>query len=120
MGAQEINRFVSHLAVKRRVAASTQKQALSAILFLHNEVLQQDIGHLGEVVCAKKPKRLLVVLTREEVKVLLNHLSGTSWIMASLLYGSGLRLMECVWLRVKDIDFSCNQIVVREAKDRKD
>jgi integron integrase len=120
MGAQEIDQFVSHLAVKRNVAASTQNQALSAVLFRYNEVLKQDIGRLGEVVWAKKPKRLPVVLTREEVKAVLDCLSGTGWIMASLLYGSGLRLMECVRLRLKDLDFSYNQIVVREAKGDED
>ena len=98
MGAAETNRFLSHLAVKQNVASSTQNQARSAILFLYNEVLQQKIGSLGEIVLAKKPLRLPVVLTREEVKAILSRLSGPQWLMAALLYGSGLRLLECLRL----------------------
>ena len=106
MGAKEVELFLSDLAVNRHVAASTQNQALSAILFLYQEVLKQDIDWLDDVVRAKKPQRLPVVLTREEVKAVVGRLSGALWIMANLLYGSGLRLMECLRLRVKDIDFS--------------
>ena len=100
MGPEEVRQFLTHLAVTRRVAASTQNQALSAILFLYKAVLQQDIGWIDEIVWAKKPKRLPVVLTREEVKAALQHLSGQTWLMASLLYGSGLRLSECLRPRV--------------------
>lgn len=120
MGPEEVRQFLTHLAVTRRVAASTQNQALSAILFLYKAVLQQDIGWIDEIVWAKKPKRLPVVLTREEVKAVLQHLSGQTWIMASLLYGSGLRLIECLRLRVKDVDVSYHQITVRDGKGAQD
>ncbi|SRR6266542_1628183 len=109
MGAQEVQQFLAHLAVEGHVAASTQSQALSAILFLYQQVLKHDIGWLHDVVRAKQPQRLPVVLTRDEVAAVLRHLSGTPWIMATLLYGTGLRLMECMRLRVKDIDFAYNQ-----------
>jgi len=120
MGAQEVQQFLAHLAVEGQVASSTQRQALSAILFLYQQVLKQDIGWLHEVVRAKQPQRLPVVLTRDEVAAVLRHLSGTTWIMATLLYGAGLRLMECMRLRVKDLDFAYNQIVVRDGKGQKD
>ncbi len=120
MGPEEVRQFLTHLAVTRRVAASTQNQALSAILFLYKAVFQQDIGWIDEIVWAKKPKRLPVVLTREEVKAVLQHLSGQTWIMASLLYGSGLRLIECLRLRVKDVDVSYHQITVRDGKGAQD
>lgn len=102
------------------VAASTQRQALSAILFLYQQVLRQDIGWIDEVVHAKQPHRMPVVFTRDEVAVVLRHLSGTTWIMTTLLYGAGLRLMECIRLRVKDVDFFYNHIVVRDGKGHKD
>jgi integron integrase len=120
MGVQEVQQFLSHLAVAGHVAASTQSQALSAVLFLYQQVLKQDIGWLDDVVRAKKPHRVPVVLTQDEVKAVLAHLSGTTWIMATLLYGAGLRLLECLRLRVKDVDFTYNQIVVRDGKGRKD
>jgi len=120
MGGQEVQQFLSHLAVAGHVAASTQSQALSALLFLYQQVLKQDIGWLDDVVRAKKPHRIPVVLTQDEVKAVLAHLSGTTWIMATLLYGAGLRLLECLRLRVKDVDFTYNQIVVRDGKGRKD
>ena len=120
MGGQEVQQFLSYLAVEGHVAASTQSQALSAILFLYQQVLKQDIGWLDEVVRAKQPQRVPVVLTRDEVAAMFRHLSGTAWIMATLLYGAGLRLMECIRLRVKDVDFSANQIVVRDGKGHKD
>jgi integron integrase len=120
MGAEEVGQFLTDLAVTHHVAASTQNQALSAILFLYQEVLRQEIGWLDEVVRAKKPRKLPVVLTQEEVKAVLKGLSGTAWSMASLLYGSGLRLMECIRLRVKDVDFTYNHIVVRDGKGGKD
>jgi integron integrase len=120
MGAEEVGQFLSDLAVTHHVAASTQNQALSAILFLYQRVLRREIGWLNEVVRAKKPRKLPVVLTQEEVKAVLHNLSGISWLMASLLYGSGLRLMECIRLRVKDVDFAYNHIVVRDGKGGKD
>jgi len=120
MGPEEIRQFLPHLAMTRRVAASTQNQALSAILFLYKAVLQQEIAWIDEIVWAKKPKRLPVVLTREEVKAVLQHLSGPTWLMASLLYGSGLRLSECLRLRVKDVDVAYHQITVRDGKGAQD
>ena len=104
-----ITAFLSHLAVNKNVAASTQNQAASALLFLYREVLGGPIERIGEVKRARTPERLPVVFTRDEVKAILSRLDGTKWLMASLLYGSGLRLMECLRLRVKDIDWSGNQ-----------
>ncbi len=120
MGKAEIEQFLTALAVNRRVAASTQNQALAAILFLYKDVLGCDPGWLDDVVRAKRPQRLPVVLTRPEVDALLAALEGVSWIMAMLLYGSGLRLTECLRLRVKDIDFTRHEILVREGKGNKD
>lgn len=119
-GKADIERFLSWLAVKRKVAASTQNQALSAILFLYADVLDLKLDWLDDVVRAKKPKRLPVVLTREEVRAVLSHMDGTGWLAAMLMYGAGLRLMECLRLRIKDIDFGYRQIVVREGKGRRD
>ena len=104
MGAPEVEAFLSDLAVQRNVAASTQNQALAAILFLYRDVLSIELPWLQDVVRAKRPARLPVVLTRREVEAVLARLDGRDWLMASLLYGAGLRLMECVRLRVKDID----------------
>jgi integron integrase len=120
MGAPEVTAFLSHLAVQRRVAASTQNQALAAILFLYRKILQIDLPWLENVERAKRPQRLPVVLTREETTNVLAHLKEQHWLMASLLYGSGLRLRECLRLRVKDIDFNYQQIIVREGKGDKD
>ncbi|WHZ23303.1 MAG: Integron integrase IntIPac [Nitrospira sp.] len=120
MGEVEIGHFLSCLASDAHVSASTQNQALNALLFLYREVLGNAIGYVNGVVRAKKPRRLPVVLTREEVKRVLSGLSGTPWLMAMLLYGAGLRLLECCRLRVKDIDFSQSQIVVRAGKGDKD
>ncbi|KPK42030.1 MAG: integrase [Phycisphaerae bacterium SG8_4] len=120
MAEPEINAFLTHLAVKERVSASTQNQALSAILFLYRHVLNRKIGDLGEIIRARKPKRLPVVMTREEVKLVLSHLRGDKWLMASLMYGAGLRLMECLRLRIQNIDFAANQIIVRDGKGFKD
>ena len=120
MGEPEINAFLTHLAVKERVSASTQNQALSAILFLYRYVLKRKIGDLGEVIRARKPKRLPVVMTREEVKAVLANLTGDKWLMVSLMYGAGLRLMECLRLRVQDVNFSRNEITVRDGKGSKD
>jgi len=120
MGAAEVEAFLSHLAVAGKVAASTQNQAKSALLFLYREVLAIELPWLDNVTQAKMPQRLPVVLTASEVKSVLNRLDGTLWLMASLLYGGGLRLMECVRLRVKDVDFEMRQVTVREGKGFKD
>lgn len=120
MGASEINVFLTDLAVRGNVAASTQNQALSALLFLYRKVLGIDIGDFGDVVRARKPYRLPIVMTREEVRRVLAHLSGEHWLMASLMYGTGLRLGECITLRVQDLDFSRNQVFVRDGKGRHD
>lgn len=120
MGKSELEAFLSHLATERNVAASTQNQALSAILFLYRQVLGIELDWLEDVVRARKPERLPVVLSREEVQSLLAHIDGEKGLMAGLLYGAGLRLMECVRLRVKDVDFGMNQLVVRDGKGRKD
>lgn len=120
LGAPELEAFLTHLAVKRDVAASTQNQAASAILFLYREVLGLNLPWLDGVTRAKRPKRLPVVLTPEEVAAVLDALEGTTALMGRLLYGSGLRLMECVRLRVKDVDFRRGEILVREAKGNKD
>ena len=120
MGAREITKFLSALAVEGNVAASTQNQALSALLFLYRDVLEQDLPWLDDVVRAKRPARLPVVLTREEVRSLLSQMRGVPRLMALLLYGAGLRLLECARLRVKDVDFARNQLVVRGGKGDKD
>jgi integron integrase len=120
MGEQEVSRFLSSLATAGRVAASTQNQALSALLFLYDEVLRRKLDWLENVTRAKRPVRLPVVLSRREVESVLQRLTGVPWLMASLLYGAGLRLMECARLRVKDIDFERNEITVRDGKGRKD
>ena len=120
LGAQDVGAFLTHLAVTKQVAASTQNQAASAILFLYREVLALPIDWVDGVQRAKRPSRLPVVFTREEVRAVLAHLDGTKWLMASLLYGAGLRLMECVRLRVKDVDFAYGQIIVRDGKGSKD
>lgn len=120
MGEAEVGRYLTHLAVNRKVTASTQNQALSALVFLYRNVLNRELGHFQDVERAKKPQRLPVVFTREEVRSVLSKLEGTQWLMASLLYGAGLRLMECLRLRIKDLDFSYRQIVVRDGKGQKD
>ena len=120
MGAVEVEAFLTHLAVEGRVAAATQNQALSALLFLYREVLNIDLPWLDKVVRAKQPQRLPVVLTRQEVTAILDRMSGVHDLMARLLYGTGMRLMECVRLRVKDVDFERAEIVVREGKGAKD
>ncbi len=119
-GAERVTAFLSQLATERDVAASTQNQALAALLFLYREVLEIDLPWLDQLVRAKRPKRLPVVLSREEVRAVLSAMSGVTLVMASLLYGSGLRLLECCALRVKDLDFQRSQIVVREGKGEKD
>jgi integron integrase len=120
MGEIEIKTFLTNLAVNKNVAASTQNQAFNALLFLYREVLKQEFGQLNDVVRAKKPRKLPVVFTKEEVRLIINQLEGTKWLMAQLMYGAGLRVMECVRLRVKDIDFSYRQIVVRDGKGGND
>jgi integron integrase len=120
MGEAEVTRFLSSLAVDRRVSASTQNQALSALLFLYRDVLHKDLPWLEDVVRARKPQRLPVVLTRAEVRGILDRLHGTPKLVATLLYGAGLRLLECLRLRVKDIDPGTSQIVVRAGKGYKD
>ncbi len=120
MGAPEIERFLTTLAVHGNVAASTQNQALSALLFLYRQVLGVELPWLDGIERAKKPQRLPTVLTRSEVASLLGELTGTHWLMGSLLYGTGMRLMECVRLRVKDVDFERCEILVRQGKGGKD
>lgn len=120
LGETEINAFLTYLAVEQKVAASTQNQALAALLFLYRHVIGRDVGDLGHVIRARKTQRVPVVMTREEVKAVLGELEGESWLMASLLYGSGLRLMECLRLRVQDVDLSRSEITVRSGKGNKD
>jgi integron integrase len=120
MGEQEIRQFLSDLAVNEKVSASTQNQALNALLFLYQHVLNQPIGWVGDVVRAKRPKRLPVVLTRQEVKTILAQLEGVPLLVRTLLYGAGLRLSEALRTRVKGVDFVRNEIVVRDGKGEKD
>lgn len=120
MGVEEIRQFLTHLAVEREVAASTQNVALNALLFLYHDVLEIPLPLIERVVKAKVPKRLPVVFTRAEVTAILSQLTGTHWLIAGLLYGAGLRLMDALHLRVKDIDFETNVITVRAGKGEKD
>ena len=120
MGAEEIRDFVTHLAVDRGVAAATQNQALAAVLFLFNQVLRKQVGYVDEIVRAKVPRKLPVVLTPEEVRQIVGRLEGIQRLCALLMYGSGLRVIETVSLRVKDIDFGRNEITVRAGKGGKD
>ena len=120
MGEKEIGEFLTHLAVEENVAASTQNQALSALLFLYREVLRKDLDLPIELVWAKRPKHLPTVLTKQEARQVIAQLTGVHRLIAQLLYGGGLRLMECMRLRVKDLDFGHHQIVVRDGKGGKD
>jgi integron integrase len=120
MGAREVEAFLTLLAARDNVSAATQNQALSALLFLYREVLGTQLAWMDEIRRAKKPQRLPVVLTRDEVHALLAELEGPCWLMASLLYGSGLRLMECLRLRIHDIDFGRHELTVRSGKGGKD
>jgi integron integrase len=120
LGASDISAFLTWLAVERRVSASTQNQALSALLFLYKAVLAVEIGTVPPVVRARTPDRLPVVLSREEVAAILKQLTGTMRLIVMLLYGTGVRIEECVELRVKDLDFDRQQIIVRQGKGRKD
>ena len=116
----DVNRFLTSLAVEEHVAASTQNQALSAILFLYEHVLKQPLDRIEGVVRARRPKRLPVVLTVGEVSHVMSHLAGDKWLIAMLLYGGGLRLLEALRMRVKDLDFERGEITVREGKGDKD
>ncbi|HJN42958.1 MAG: integron integrase [Vicinamibacterales bacterium] len=120
MGAPEIEAFLSWLATKQAVSASTQNQALSAVLFLYRHVLRVEIGPIARVTRAKMPHRVPVVLSPDEVSRVLVHLEGRSWVVVALLYGAGLRLLECLELRVKDVDFDRQEILVQRGKGQKD
>lgn len=120
LGEAEINAFVTHLAVTEGVSASTQTQALSALMFLYRHVLRRDVGEMPGLVRARRPERLPVVMTRAEVHAVLAELGDDHWLMASLMYGAGLRLSEVLRLRVQDIDFGANEILVRNGKGAKD
>ncbi len=120
MGAPEVERFLSYLAVNGNVSASTQNQAKCAILFLYKEVLNTELDWLKNIKGAKQSERLPVVLTKKEVQSIISFLEGVYWIAVNILYGAGLRVMECARLRVKDIEFEMNQIVVRDGKGKKD
>jgi integron integrase len=120
MGAAEVEQFLTHLAVNGRVSASTQNQAKCALLFLYKEVLAIELPWLGNVEQAKVPKRLPVVLTRDEIQAILSRLTGTQWLITSLLYGTGMRIMECLRLRVQDVDIKRSEILIRNGKGSKD
>jgi integron integrase len=120
MGADEVNAFLTHLAVKGRVSASTQGQALSALVFLYRHVLDDPLPWLDDIVRARRTRRLPVVFTRQEVQAILGGMHGTPRLVASVLYGSGLRLLEALRLRVKDVDFAAGLLIVREGKGAKD
>jgi integron integrase len=120
MGAEEVNAFLTHLAVEKDVAASTQGQALSALLFLYKHVLGDALPWLEDVVLARKPRKLPVVMTRDEVRRVLARLEGTPKLVTALLYGAGLRLLEALRLRVKDLDFPARILTVRDGKGSKD
>lgn len=120
MSAAEIEAFLTHLAVDRQVSASTQNQALAALLFLYQKVLQVNLPWLDGIVRAKRPRYLPVVLTPDESKAILSHLQGEYWLIGSLLYGAGLRLREALTLRVKDVQFEYGQLIVRSGKGSKD
>ena len=120
LGADEVEQFLTYLAVEGKVAASTQNQAKSALLFLYREILQIELPWLDNVAQSKTPKRLPVVLTRAEVQSVLSRMQGTHWLIANLLYGTGMRIMECLRLRVKDVDFSRQEILIRDGKGAKD
>jgi integron integrase len=120
MGAAEVVAFLSHLAVRRRVSSTTQGQALSGLLFLYREILGRELEGLEEAARAQRPRVLPAVLSRDEVRAVLEKLEGTHRLVATLMYGSGLRLLECLQLRVKDLDFGRRQLVVRQGKGGRD
>jgi site-specific recombinase XerD len=117
---KDVKNFLSHIPLRERVSASTQNQAFNALLYLFRNVLQKNLSDLSDTVRARRKRRLPVVLTREEVNRLFSFLEGPYLLMAQLLYGSGLRLLECIRLRVKDIDFASNLLIVRSGKGEKD
>jgi integron integrase len=120
LGSEAVREFLTHLAVEAHVSASTQNQALAALLFLYREVLEREVGEVAGVVRARAPQRLPTVLTREEVRAVLAGLRGVEWLVAALLYGGGLRLLEALTLRVKDVDFARHELRLRRAKGDKD
>ncbi len=120
MGAGEVRAFLTHLAAERNVSAATQNQALNALVFLYREVIGGELEWIGGFEPAKRGQRLPEVLSREEVQAVLARLTGTHALIGQLLYGTGMRLLECLRLRVKDIDFARGQIVIREGKGNKD
>src|SRR3979411_2869745 len=120
LGAPEVEQFLTYLAVHRKVSAATQNQALQALLFLYRHVLEMELPWLDNVTRAFHPKRLPVVLSRTDVRALLAQIEGTPWLVANLLYGSGLRLTEALRLRVKDLALERGELIVREAKGGKD
>ncbi|WP_168044683.1 tyrosine-type recombinase/integrase, partial [Ectothiorhodospira sp. PHS-1] len=120
LGAAQVADFLQYLAVTRNVAVSTQNQALNALVFLFNKVLEQPLGDIGPFCRAKRPRRLPTVLSREEVRRMLGELTGVPSLVASLLYGTGMRLMECLRLRVQDVEFERSLIMVRSGKGNKD
>jgi len=120
LGGPEVEAFLTSLAVNNRVSASTQNQALAAVLFLYRDALQLELPWLADVVRARRPVRIPVVLTRSEVKAILARLQGTTWLVVSMLYGSGARINECLQLRVKDVDLIRRELVIRDAKGQKD
>ncbi len=120
LGGEAVTAFLTHLAVHESVSASTQNQALNALAFLYREVLGQELGDLSRAVRARTPQRLPVVLTRDEVRALLARLAGVEWLVAALLYGARLRLLEALTLRVKDVDFDRRGLRLRRAKGDKD
>jgi integrase len=120
LGAPEISAFLTWLAVQQQVSASTQNQALSALLFLYRRVLGMELGAIEQIPRARMPVRVPVVLSRDEVSRILKQVTGKIWMIVVLLYGAGLRIQDCLELRVKDIDFDRHQIVVRRGKGQKD
>ncbi|HET9664073.1 MAG TPA: integron integrase [Burkholderiales bacterium] len=120
MGGPEVEDFLTSLAINHKVSASTQNQALAAVLFLYREVLAIELPWLADVIRAKRPQRLPVVLSREEVQQVLDRLTGTEWLIASMLYGSGMRLGECLQLRIKDLELSRRELLIRDAKGQQD
>jgi site-specific recombinase XerD len=120
MGASEVEIYLTHLAVDERVSTSTQKQALNALAFLYHKVLQKPLGQFANIARPKRPQRRPLVLSKEEVERILRVMTGTHQLMATLLFGTGMRLLECLRLRVKDVDFALNQIEVRDGKGWKD
>src|SRR5690349_9048760 len=120
LGEPEVREFLTHLAVQEKVAASMQNQALNALVFMYGHVLGRALGEFGVVERAQRPERMPVVLAREEVRALLGRLQGTQQLIGRFLYGTGLRLLEGLCIRVKDLDFDCRQVVVRSGKGDKD